>query len=151
MTWTCGPKYIIRASINTENYDSEILTQWLLPLRSMIDAGLKPGFHTDGDQGGPMVFKFMETTITREDLEGRVWNAAEAVDRKDVLRMATRWNALNILKGNELGSIEAGKWADLVVIDRNYLTIPVEEIPDIQVLMTLVGGETIYKSSDSGF
>lgn len=150
ITWTCGPKYIIRSPITTEDYDSEILAQWLLPLRSLIDAGLKPGFHTDGDQGGPMVFKFMQTTITRKDLQGRVWNAAEAVDRKEVLRMATRWNALNILRGEELGSIEAGKWADMVVIDRDYLSIPVEDIPNIRVLMTLVGGEIIYQARDSG-
>jgi predicted amidohydrolase YtcJ len=151
VTWTCGPKYIIRSPITTEDYDSEMLSQWLLPLRSMIDAGLKPGFHTDGDQGGPMVFKFMQTVITRKDLSGRVWNAAEAIDRKDVLRMATRWNALNILRGDELGSIEAGKWADMVVIDRDYLSIPIEDIPEIQVLMTLLGGKIIYQARDGGF
>jgi predicted amidohydrolase YtcJ len=150
VTWTCGPKYIIRSPITTEDYDSEILSQWLLPMRSMIDAGLKPGFHTDGDQGGSMVFKFMQTTITRKDLQGRVWNAAEAIDRKEVLRMATRWNALNLLRGDELGSIEAGKWADMVVIDRDYLSIPVEDIPNIQVLMTLIGGKIMYQARDSG-
>ena len=151
VTWTCGPKYIIRAPITAQDYDAEVLAQWVVPLRSLIDAGLKPGFHTDGDQGGPMLFKYMQTTITRQDLAGRTWNAAEAIDRKDVLRMATRWNAANLLRGDELGSIEEGKWADIIVIDRDYLSIPVEEIPDIRVLMTVLGGEIIFKSPDSGY
>jgi hypothetical protein len=151
ITWTCGPKYIIRAPIDSEGYDTEAFSEYVVPLRSLIDAGLRPGFHTDGDQGGPMIFKYMEAAITRKDLEGRVWNAAEAIDRKEVLRTATRWNALNLLREDELGSIEEGKWADMIVIDRDYLTIPVEEIPDIKVLMTMLGGEIIYNPGSLGF
>jgi predicted amidohydrolase YtcJ len=148
VTWTCGPKYIIRAPIDSEGYDAEAISEWVVPMRSLIDAGLKPGFHTDGDQGGPMVFKYMQTAITRKDLQGRTWNAAEAIDRKEVLRAATRWNALNILRGDELGSIEVGKWADVIVVDRDYLSIPVDEIPDIRVLMTIIGGEIVFDSSE---
>ena len=95
-----------------------------------------------------MVFKYMQTAITRKDLQGRTWNAAEAIDRKEVLRAATRWNALNILRGDELGSIEVGKWADVIVVDRDYLSIPVDEIPDIRVLMTIIGGEIVFDSND---
>jgi predicted amidohydrolase YtcJ len=146
ITWTCGPKYIIRAPITAENYDSEAFSEWVVPLRSLIDAGLKPGFHTDGDQGGPTLFKYMQTTMTRKDLNGRVWNAEEAIDREEVLRMATRWNAANLLRGDELGSIEEGKWADMIVVDHDYLSIPVEDIPNIKVLMTMLGGEIIYNS-----
>jgi predicted amidohydrolase YtcJ len=148
VTWTCGPKYIIRAPIDSEGYDPEAVSEWVVPMRSLIDAGLKPGFHTDGDQGGPMVFKYMQTAITRKDLDGHTWNAAEAIDRKEVLRAATRWNALNILRANELGSIEVGKWADVIVVDRDYLSIPADEIPDIRVLMTIIGGEIVFDSSD---
>ncbi len=150
VTWTCGPKYIIRAPITAQNYDSEALSEWVVPLRSLIEAGLKPGFHTDGDQGGAMIFKYMQTAITRKDLDGRIWNASETIDRVDVLRTATRWNALNLLRGQEIGSLEKNKWADLVVIDRDYLTIPIEEIPDIQVLMTMLGGKVVYQSPRSG-
>ena len=150
VTWTCGPKYIIRAPITAENYDREAFSKWVVPLRSLIDAGLKPGFHTDGDQGGPTLFKYMQTTITRKDLDGHVWNETESIDRKEVLRMATRWNARNLLREDELGSLEEGKWADLIIIDRDYLSIPVDDIPNIQVLMTMLGGEVIYNSPGSG-
>ncbi len=150
VTWTCGPKYIIRASIDSEGYDVEAVSQWVVPYRSLIDAGLKPGFHTDGDQGGPMVFKYMEVAITRQDMDGRAWNITEAIDRKDILRAATRWNAVNILRGDQLGSIEAGKWADIIVIDRDYMSIPVREIADIKVLMTMVGGKILYSAPEMG-
>lgn len=150
ITWTCGPKYIIRAPITAENYDPEAFAKWVVPLRSLIDAGLKPGFHTDGDQGGPTLFKYLQTTMTRKDLNGHVWNEAEAIERDEALRMATRWNAANLLRGDKLGSIEAGKWADLIVIDRDYMTVPVDEMPQIQVLLTMLGGEIIYQARDAG-
>ena len=150
VSWTCGPKYIIRAPIDAEGYDSEVFAKWVVPMRSLINAGLKPGFHTDGDQGGPMAFKYMQTTITRKDMNGRIWNASEAINRSEVLRAATRWNALNLLKGDELGSIEAGKLADIIVVDRDYMTVPIEQLPDTKVLMTLVGGKVIYESPDAG-
>lgn len=93
----------------------------------------------------------MQTTITRQDLDGHVWNEAESIDRKEVLRMATRWNARNLLRADELGSLEEGKWADLILIDRDYLSIPVDDISNIRVLMTMLGGEVIYNAPGSGW
>ena len=43
-----------------------------------------------------------------------------------------------------LGSLEPGKWADLIVMDRDYLTVSVQEIPKLRVLMTMVGGERVH-------
>ena len=43
-----------------------------------------------------------------------------------------------------LGSLEPGKWADLVVLNRDYLTVPVDEIPKLRVLMTMVGGKLVH-------
>ncbi|MCZ6491222.1 MAG: amidohydrolase family protein [Acidobacteria bacterium] len=143
VVWTCGPKYIAEAPYMP--YDPEQVAKLLVPVRSMIAAGLRPGFHTDGHTGIKFYFKYLEILQTRKDLSGRVWNADEAIDRKDALRMATRWNAEYLLAEDKLGSIEPGKWADMVVIDRDYLTIPVEAIGQIQVMMTIVGGKIAYQ------
>jgi len=43
-----------------------------------------------------------------------------------------------------LGSLEVDKWADLIVIDKDYLTIPENQIKEIKVLLTLVGGQPVY-------
>jgi len=44
------------------------------------------------------------------------------------------------------GSIEVGKLADLIIIDRDYLKVPASEIKDIKVLTTMVGGKTVYQA-----
>ena len=55
--------------------------------------------------------------------------------------MWTRWAAEYVRHPDQLGSLEEGKWADLLVIDRDYFTIPVDDILKIRPLMTMVGGK----------
>jgi predicted amidohydrolase YtcJ len=56
----------------------------------------------------------------------------------------TRRNAYFIFQEDNLGSIQPGKLADLVVLDRDYLTVPVDQIKDIKSVMTMVGGRIVY-------
>jgi predicted amidohydrolase YtcJ len=58
--------------------------------------------------------------------------------------MATRWASEYVLRENVLGSLEAGKWADIVVLDKDFLTVPDEEIAKITSVMTIVGGKVIH-------
>ena len=51
-----------------------------------------------------------------------------------------------ILQESNLGSIQPGKLADLVALDRDYLTIPADQIKDIKSVMTMVGGRIVYES-----
>ena len=146
VAWTCTAKYIMRADIAARNRDPEQLAKYVVPLQSMIEVGLHPAFHTDGHDGGPLLFLYLQAMITRKDpVSGRIWNMQEAIDRKDVLRSATRWGAEYTLREKELGTIEPGKWADLIVIDRDFLTVPVDEISRIRVLTTFVGGKIVYQ------
>ncbi len=150
IVWTCTPKYIMRADFAARNRDAEKLAQYVVPLKSMIKVGLRPAFHTDGHDGGPLLFLYLQAMITRKDTgSGRTWNLQEAIDRKDVLRSATRWGAEYTLREKELGTIEPGKWADMIIIDRDFLTVPVEEISRIQVLTTFVGGKIVYQHPES--
>lgn len=70
----------------------------------------------------------------------------ETVSREQALVAHTRSNARLLLRDDKLGSIEPGKAADLVVLDRDYLSVPDEEIIRIRPAMTIVGGKTVYEA-----
>lgn len=70
--------------------------------------------------------------------------------REEALRSHTTWAAYAQFDEHIRGSIEAGKLADFVVIDTDYMNCPVEEIKDIQTLRTVLGGETVYTLGQSG-
>jgi cytosine/adenosine deaminase-related metal-dependent hydrolase len=72
-----------------------------------------------------------------------VWQPEERIDRVHAMKMFTSWAAEYVTKPEELGSLEVGKFADLLVIDRDYFTIPVDDILKIRPLMTMVGGKMI--------
>ena len=66
----------------------------------------------------------------------------------DVLRAATINAAYELHEDDATGSLEVGKFADLIVLDRNPLKVPAEEIAQTKVLETVVGGEVVYKTPD---
>jgi hypothetical protein len=68
----------------------------------------------------------------------------QTISREDALIAHTRKNAYLIFREDRLGSIQAGKLADLVVLDRDYLTVPEDEIKDITAVLTIVGGRIVY-------
>ena len=79
---------------------------------------------------------------------GRIWGPEEKLDRISGLRGWTTWAAESVLREKDLGSLEKGKLADFIVIDRDYFTIPEMDIKKIKNLMTAVGGKVIYQSPD---
>jgi predicted amidohydrolase YtcJ len=71
------------------------------------------------------------------------------VSRQAALTAHTRSNAFLMFKEKELGSLEVGKWADMVVLDRDYMTIAVDKIRDIKPVKTIIGGKIAYDSTSS--
>ena len=72
------------------------------------------------------------------------------VSREAALTAHTRSNAYLMFKEKDLGSLEVGKWADMVVLDRDYLTISVDEIREITPVKTIVAGKVVYDSGANG-
>jgi len=58
--------------------------------------------------------------------------------------MWTKWPSKALLKENDIGSLEVGKLADFLILDKDYLTVPISDIPNIKPLMTVVGGKPVY-------
>ena len=70
----------------------------------------------------------------------------QTIDREDALIAYTRKNAYFVFQENNLGSIQAGKLADLLVLDRDYLTIPADQIKDIKPVMTIENQKKIGRA-----
>lgn len=83
-------------------------------------------------------------STTGEGLPNGGWYPAESLTRFEVLRAFTQHGAYAQFAEDIMGSLEVGKYADFVVIDRDYMTCAVNEIKDIQAVMTVLGGEVVY-------
>lgn len=119
--------------------------------RSMIDAGLEPGFGTD--LTGIVLetfdpFLHVWAAVTRMSDVG-VFVPEQAVSVTEALRMLTIWAARAQGEDAIKGSIEPGKLADMVVISDDILRIPPSAIRDLKVLRTIVGGRIVYDASGS--
>ena len=88
-------------------------------------------------------FTTLSFIVTGRMVGGAVVNR-QPIAREDALIAHTRRNAFFLFQESNLGSIQAGKLADLVVLDRDYLTVPVDQIKDISPVMTMVGGRVVF-------
>lgn len=149
LIWSCAPKYSTNSGARVNLDYGEVAAHTLVtPVKSILDAGGKAVFEQDHHEGSDP-FIDISTFITRKDKEGRVWGAKNAVDRKTALLMATRWAAEYVLREKTLGSLEAGKWADLVILDRDYFTVPDDDIANVRSIFTMVGGKVVYDGTNA--
>ena len=103
------------------------------------------GFDPDHAMNSFNPFLMLYIAVTRKNDLGEVHGAHQKLSRLDALRAVTLWGAWLSFDEKKLGSLEAGKLADFVVIDRDYLTCPEDEIKDIKPLRTVVGGKTVWQ------
>ena len=129
------------------------LAAWHYPFRSIIDAG--GGFALSSDWGVSTLnpFRIIQTAITRQPpgkgrdhppfLPEQRMTLAESIKGYTVNAAAAAWRSA------DTGSLEAGKYADLIVLDQNLFEIDVYDIHKTQVLLTMVGGKEVWR--DPGF
>ena len=116
----------------------------MTPVRTLIQAGLKPAAEADVSipYGAPLWN--LEKFVTRADESGRVWNSSESVDRMTALTMYTKWAARYSGDEDIIGSIEVGKLADLVVLDGDFDAVPDDQISELPIVYTLMGGKFVF-------
>ena len=98
----------------------------------------------------PEPFHGLYAAVARQDRDGLPeggWYADQVMTRAEALYSFTLGAAYAAHQEGRFGSLEPGKWADFIVIDRDYFEIPVDEIDDIRVLQTWVGGELVYDAT----
>ena len=137
------PWTIINDGINQTVF-GEAATE-MPPLRMIQDSGVVWGFGSDGSRANQIrPFTTLSWAVTGRVVGGRQ-QLRQPIRREDALIAHTRRNAFLLFREQDLGSIEAGKFADLVVLDRDYLTVPPDQIADIASLLTMVGGRIVYE------
>jgi predicted amidohydrolase YtcJ len=82
--------------------------------------------------------------VTRDTISGGVLGPEQKISRQEALRISTMGNARLTFEEQIKGSIEAGKLADFVVLDEDILQAEVKRIEQMKVLMTVVGGKTVF-------
>jgi predicted amidohydrolase YtcJ len=123
-----------------------------MPLRSLLDAGIVVAGGSDHmirfdsrkaiNPYNPFFEMWM--AITRRTIDGATFHPEQAVTRLEALRMWTLNGAYLSFEERSKGSIEPGKLADMVVISKDFLACPVDEIKDIEALVTVVDGKVVY-------
>ena len=113
--------------------------------RSLIEAGAMIANGTDAPVENVSALASFESSVRRMDRDGNAFFPEQALTRMEALRSYTINNAYAAFEEDIKGSITAGKLADLVVLDRDIMTVPEEEIGEARVDLTLVGGEVRYE------
>lgn len=72
----------------------------------------------------------------------------ERLTREETLKGMTLWAAYSNFEENEKGSLELGKWADFIILDKDIMQVDFPEIPQTQVIYTVVGGEVVYQNNN---
>ncbi len=119
--------------------------------RRMLDAGVVLANGSDFPVELSNPFHGLYASVTRQGRDGQPdggWYADQALTRAEALHSYTYAGAYAARQEDRLGSLEPGKWADFIVIDRDYFTVPASEIDDIVVLETWVAGEKVYERAE---
>ncbi|MGM0887895.1 MAG: amidohydrolase [Bacillota bacterium] len=119
-------------------------------IKTLQKAGAKLAFGTDFpiDILNPLLQIYR--AVTRIDSSGKtVWHPHECITLADALKAYTAGSAYGAFRDEELGTLEAGKLADIIVLERNLFQVPVEEIPDTKVLLTIVDGKVVFEHTKS--
>ena len=122
-------------------------TSWISPRKSMTEAGIMTGFEIDRPLPHKILFFVTKGMNRYNDRDQKVYGPSERTDRVIQLKALTRWGAYYMLRENVMGTLEPGKYADFVILDKDILTVPENQIPGIRVLMTAVGGKVVHLTS----
>lgn len=117
--------------------------------RSLLDSGAIISGGSDYGVSPYEPFYGMHALVTRQDRQNNPaggWMAGQRLTREEALKTYTVWPAFLEFSEHLKGRVKKGMLADFIVIDRDYFNIPPEEIHEIQVLKTILGGETVKYS-----
>jgi predicted amidohydrolase YtcJ len=118
----------------------------MFALRSFIDAGIRPTQASDYPPGPFEPMMALQSSVTRTDMKGTVWGANQKVSLEEAIRIGTVNGSYASYEEKAKGSIEEGKWADLVVLGRDPFKENPSSLVTIPIQRTMAGGKWVYES-----
>ncbi len=134
--------------IHLQNFGEKRGSQ-ISPVKDAIDLDMKYTFHQDTPVIPPDMMRTVWSAVNRISKTGKVIGENQKVSVLDALKAVTIYAAYQYFEEQEKGSIACGKYADFVVLDKNPLEVPEEELTQIQVLMTIKENEVIYRNGEA--
>ena len=123
--------------------------QWMFAHRSFLDNGIPVPGASDYTPGPFEPLMAIQSMVTRRDYRGREWGPTQKVTLNEALRIATINGAYASSEEAIKGSITAGKLADFVILEKDPHDLDPNQIKDIKIVRTVVGGKTMYPKSVS--
>jgi predicted amidohydrolase YtcJ len=121
-------------------------TQHMFPMRSFLDAGLRPTDSSDYTASPSDPMMWLQSQLTRTDMKGNVWGVNQRIALQEAIRCGTVNGAHAAFEEDLKGSIQPGQLADLVVLVQDPFKADPSELLKIQVERTMVGGIWKYES-----
>lgn len=118
--------------------------------RTFIDAGAKVASGSDFTVESHRPLWGYYAAVTRQNHDGQPeggWYPEQLMTREEAMRSYTTWAAHAAFQEDVVGSLEVGKYADIVVLDKDILTVPAPDILETNVLYTIVNGSIVYEHS----
>ena len=144
--WAYADEYVVDLTLP---FIGEETARWMYPIKSVFDAGAAVAFGSDWSVSDVNPMPQIETAITRIDAETHateVLNPEQRITLERALHAFTMGTAFINHHEHVTGSVEVGKFADLVVLDQNLFDIEPEQISDTTVLLTLFNGKPVHGS-----
>jgi hypothetical protein len=117
------------------------------PFRMILDNGIQAGLEGDGVHISTLnPWHHMHYAVTGVNALGQLINGGQQITRQEALRLFTRGNSWFLKMEDDIGSIERGKLADLVVLNSDYFSVPEADIKKVRAVLTIVNGRTVHDS-----
>jgi len=139
---------------NVKDYGPE-LEKFAMPVKTWMEDGHRVTFEAAGTDFWTPIYSLVTRKIpggrdflTERPVEVVEILPEEGIDRVSALKMATTWASEYMMAEDTIGTLEPGKYADFAVLDKDFFTIPIDQIRDLKVVLTGLGGEIIYDAND---
>lgn len=127
------------------NYGEERLEN-MFAVRSFLDAGINVTQTSDYPPGPFEPMMALQSSVTRRDITGKIWGASQKISVEEAIKVGTINGAYASYEEHIKGSLEAGKLADLVVLEKDPAQVDPNTIIDIKIERTMVDGKWVYES-----